>query len=67
MKLSNGSRITSANYKHALMRVLNPDVGSPLASFLTDPASVNIVGALAYNTAVTRRTSPGSRRSARTR
>ena len=31
------------------MRVLNPDVGSPLASFLTDPASVNIVGALAYN------------------
>jgi ABC-type transport system substrate-binding protein len=49
MKLSDGSRITSANYKHALMRVLNPDVGSPLASFLTDPASVNIVGALAYN------------------
>jgi len=49
MKLSDGSRITSANYKHALMRVLNPNVGSPLASFLTDPASVNIVGALAYN------------------
>jgi ABC-type transport system substrate-binding protein len=49
MKLSNGARITSANYKHALMRVLNPDVGSPLASFLTDPASVNIVGAVAYN------------------
>jgi peptide/nickel transport system substrate-binding protein len=50
MKLSNGARITSANYKHALMRVLHPEVGSPLASFLTDPASVNIVGALAYNT-----------------
>jgi ABC-type transport system substrate-binding protein len=49
MKLSDGSKIKSANYKHALMRVLNPDVGSPLASFLTDPASVNIVGALAYN------------------
>ena len=49
MKLSNGAKITSANYKHALMRVLNPNVGSPLASFLTDPASVNIVGALAYN------------------
>jgi ABC-type transport system substrate-binding protein len=49
MKLSDGSRITSANYKHALMRVLNPNVGSPLASFLTDPVSVNIVGALAYN------------------
>src|SRR4249919_2135779 len=50
MKLSNGAKITSANYKHALMRVLNPNVGSPLASFLTDPVSVNIVGALAYNT-----------------
>src|SRR5262245_265084 len=50
MKLSNGARISSANYKHALMRVLNPDVGSPLASFLTDPAAVNIVGALQYNT-----------------
>jgi len=49
MKLSDGSKIKSANYKHALMRVLNPNVGSPLASFLTDPASVNIVGALAYN------------------
>ena len=49
MKLSDGSRITSANYKHALMRVLNPDVGSPLASFLTDPAAVNIVGGIAYN------------------
>ena len=49
MKLSDGSKITAANYKHALMRVLNPNVGSPLASFLTDPAAVNIVGALAYN------------------
>jgi ABC-type oligopeptide transport system substrate-binding subunit len=49
MKLSNGAKITSANYRHALLRVLNPNVGSPLASFLTDPAAVNIVGALAYN------------------
>src|SRR6266508_718925 len=49
MKLSNGARITSANYKHALLRVLNENVGSPLASFLTDPASVNIVGAIDYN------------------
>jgi peptide/nickel transport system substrate-binding protein len=49
MKLSNGQPIRSSNYKHALMRVLNPNVGSPLASFLTDPVSVNIVGALAYN------------------
>src|SRR6478672_3688224 len=49
MKLSNGAKIRSSNYKHALMRVLNPNVGSPLASFLTDPAAVNIVGALAYN------------------
>jgi ABC-type transport system substrate-binding protein len=49
MKLSNGARITSANYKHALLRVLHENVGSPLASFLTDPASVNIVGAIDYN------------------
>jgi len=50
MKFSNGTPVTAANYKHTLTRVLNPDVGSPLASFLTDPASVNIVGAIAYNT-----------------
>jgi ABC-type transport system substrate-binding protein len=49
MKFSDGSRVTANNYKHALMRVLNQAVGSPLASFLTDPASVNIVGAIAYN------------------
>ena len=49
------------------MRVLNPNVGSPLASFLlTDPVSVNIVGALAYNNGDTQDV-PGSRRSARTR
>ena len=58
MKLSDGSKITAANYKHALMRVLNPNVGSPLASFLTDPVSVNIVGALAYNNGDTQ-TVPG--------
>jgi peptide/nickel transport system substrate-binding protein len=50
MRFSNGSPVTAANYKHTLIRVLNPNVGSPLASFLTDPASVNIVGALKYNT-----------------
>src|SRR5207237_8997118 len=50
MKFSNGAPVTAANYKHTMIRVLNPNVGSPLASFLTDPASVNIVGALAYNT-----------------
>jgi peptide/nickel transport system substrate-binding protein len=49
MKFSNGTPITAANYKHTFMRVLNPAVGSPLASFLTDPVSVNIVGALKYN------------------
>src|SRR3954447_23049681 len=49
MKFSNGTPITAANYKHTFMRVLNPNVGSPLASFLTDPVSVNIVGALKYN------------------
>ncbi len=32
-----------------LLRVLHENVGSPLASFLTDPAAVEIVGATAYN------------------
>jgi peptide/nickel transport system substrate-binding protein len=50
MRFSDGSAVTAANYKHTLLRVLNPNVGSPIASFLTDPVSVNIVGALAYNT-----------------
>ena len=49
LKFSDGSRVTANNYKHALLRVLQQNVGSPLASFLTDPASVNIVGAIAYN------------------
>jgi ABC-type transport system substrate-binding protein len=50
MRFSNGSPVTAANYKHTLLRILNPNVGSPIASFLTDPASVNIRGAIAYNT-----------------
>jgi len=50
MKFSNGQPVTAANYKHTLLRILNPAVGSPIASFLTDPASVNIRGAIAYNT-----------------
>jgi ABC-type transport system substrate-binding protein len=58
MKLSNGAALNAKNYEHALLRVLNPAVGSPLASFLTDPASVNIVGALAYNSGNTQ-TVPG--------
>ena len=49
MKLSNGAPITAKNYEHALLRVLHPNVGSPLASYLTDPASVEIVGAIDYN------------------
>jgi peptide/nickel transport system substrate-binding protein len=58
MKLSNGAPLNARNYEHALLRVLNPAVGSPLASFLTDPASVEIVGALDYN-AARRDTVPG--------
>jgi peptide/nickel transport system substrate-binding protein len=50
MKFSDGKPVTAANFKHTFLRVLNPNVGSPLASFLTDPVAVNIVGALAYNT-----------------
>jgi peptide/nickel transport system substrate-binding protein len=50
MRFSDGSPVTAANYKHTLLRILNPNVGSPIASFLTDPVSVNIRGAIAYNT-----------------
>ncbi len=53
MKFSNGSKLNSNNYKHALLRVLHENVGSPLASFLTDPVSVNIVGAIDYNSGKT--------------
>jgi peptide/nickel transport system substrate-binding protein len=48
MKLSDGSRLAAANYKHALLRILHPDVDSSLASLFTDPATVNIVGASDY-------------------
>jgi peptide/nickel transport system substrate-binding protein len=58
MKFSDGKTITAKNYKHTFLRVLNQNVGSPLASFLTDPASVNIVGAIAYNSG-TAKTVPG--------
>jgi len=50
MRFSDGSPVTAANYKHTMLRILNPNVGSPIASFLTDPSSVNIRGAIAYNT-----------------
>jgi peptide/nickel transport system substrate-binding protein len=50
MKFSDGSAITAANYRWELLRILNPGVQSPGASFLTDAASVNIVGAIKYNT-----------------
>ena len=53
MKFSNGKTLNANNYKHALLRVLHANVGSPLASFLTDPVSVNIVGATDYNTGKT--------------
>jgi peptide/nickel transport system substrate-binding protein len=49
MRMSDGRLITSRNYRWTLLRILNPKVGSPIASFLTDPSSVNIVGAIAYN------------------
>jgi len=49
MRFSSGAPIRASNYRHALLRVLHENVGSPLASFLTDPASVNIVGAIDYN------------------
>jgi peptide/nickel transport system substrate-binding protein len=49
MKFSNGKPVTAANFKHEYLRILNPNVQSPIASFFTDPASVNIIGALDYN------------------
>jgi ABC-type transport system substrate-binding protein len=49
MKFSDGKPVTAANFKWAYTRILNPNVQSPIASFFTDQASVNIVGALDYN------------------
>ena len=49
MKFSDGKPVTAANFRWAYLRILNPNVQSPIASFFTDPASVNIVGAIDYN------------------
>src|SRR5439155_3867027 len=38
MKFSNGKPVTAANFKHEYLRILNPNVQSPIASFFTDPA-----------------------------
>jgi len=60
MKLSDGSGLAAPSYKHALLRILHPDVDSSLASLFTDPATVNIVGASDYNAGRTS-TVPGIR------
>ena len=60
MKLSDGSRLAAPNYKHALLRILHPDVDSTLAPLFTDPATVDIVGASDYNAGRTS-TVPGIR------
>jgi peptide/nickel transport system substrate-binding protein len=55
MKFSDGKPVTAANFKWTFTRILNPNVLSPLASFFTDTAAVNIVGAIDYNSSTSNR------------
>jgi ABC-type transport system substrate-binding protein len=50
MRFSDRSPITAANYRWAFLRILDPHVSSPVPTFFTDPASVDIVGGADYNT-----------------
>ena len=44
-KFSDGKPVTAENFKYAINRVLNKDLNSPAAPFITDPSGTNIVGA----------------------
>jgi len=48
-RFSDGKPVTAANFKYAINRTANKQLGSPGASFITDPAGTNIVGAQAVN------------------
>jgi len=48
-KFSDGKPVTAASFKYAIDRTANKTLGSPGASFITDKAGTNIVGALAVN------------------
>ena len=44
-RLSNGQRVTAANYAYAINRAANKDLQSPAFQFISDPNGTNIVGA----------------------
>jgi peptide/nickel transport system substrate-binding protein len=44
-RLSNGARVTAANYAYAINRAANKDLQSPAFQFIADPNGTNIVGA----------------------
>jgi oligopeptide transport system substrate-binding protein len=44
-RLSNGARVTAANYAFAINRAANKDLQSPAFQFIADPNGTNIVGA----------------------
>ena len=44
-KFSDGKPVTAENFKFAINRVLNKNLNSPGAAFITDPSGTNIVGA----------------------
>src|SRR3954465_10704918 len=48
-KFSDGKPVTAASFKYAIDRTANKTLGSPGASFITDKAGTNIVGASAVN------------------
>jgi peptide/nickel transport system substrate-binding protein len=48
-RFSDGKPVTANNFKYAINRTANKALGSPGASFITDPAGTNIVGAQKVN------------------
>ncbi len=47
-RFSNGVRVKATNFKYAITRSLNKQLGAPGGSFVDDPANVDIVGATKY-------------------
>jgi peptide/nickel transport system substrate-binding protein len=44
LRLSNGEKVTAANFKYAFTRVLTPKMNSPAAAFVSDVSSVRTSG-----------------------
>src|SRR5207244_5009441 len=48
-RFSDGTAVTANSFKYAINRVVNHDLASPGAQFVTDPLGTNIIGAADCN------------------